>query len=50
MAIIDAKLTKPYRLYSEYIILPRKEVDAGAQAWCITTEQVVETLKYVLKA
>ncbi len=44
-------LAKPYiTLHGEDIIHPLKEVDAGAQAWCMTTEQVVETLKYVLKA
>ncbi len=44
-------LAKPYiTLHAEDIVHPLKEVDAGAQAWCTTTEQVVETLKYVLKA
>ncbi|MFU1517109.1 YtoQ family protein [Vreelandella alkaliphila] len=28
---------------------PLKEVDAQDQAWCTTTDQVVETLRYVLK-
>ncbi|WP_447528439.1 YtoQ family protein [Vreelandella sp. TE19] len=43
-------LAKPYiTLHAEDIVHPLKEVDAGAQAWCTTTEQVVETLKYVLK-
>ncbi|WP_425348143.1 YtoQ family protein [Vreelandella boliviensis] len=29
---------------------PLKAGDAKAQAWCTTTDQVVETLRYVLKA
>lgn len=46
-----AALAKPYiTLHSEDIVHPLKEVDAGAQAWCTTTDQVVETLRYVLKA
>ncbi len=44
-----AALAKPYiTLHSEDIVHPLKEVDA--QAWCTTTDQVVETLRYVLKA
>ncbi|OFS26497.1 YtoQ family protein [Brevibacterium sp. HMSC07C04] len=46
-----AGLGKPYiTLHDADIIHPLKEVDADAQAWCETTEQVVETLSYVLKA
>ena len=37
-------------LHAEDIVHPLKEVDAEAQAWCTTTDQVVETLRYVLKA
>ena len=43
-----AALGKPYvTLHDEDIIHPLKEVDAEAQAWCTTTDQVVETLRYV---
>lgn len=46
-----AALGKPYvTLHDADIVHPLKEVDAEAQAWCTTTDQVVETLKYVLKA
>ncbi len=42
-------LSKHYiTLHDEALIHPLKEVDAGAQAWCTSTEQVVETLRYVL--
>lgn len=45
-----AALGKPYiTLHAEDIIHPLKEVDAGALAWTTTTEQVVETLAYVLR-
>lgn len=45
-----AALGKPYvTLHDADIIHPLKEVDADAQAWCTTTDQVVETLRYVLK-
>lgn len=45
-----AALGKPYvTLHDEDIVHPLKEVDAEAQAWCTTTEQVVETLRYVLR-
>src|SRR5699024_5678137 len=45
-----AALGKPYvTLHDADIIHPLKEVDAEAQAWCTTTDQVVETLSYVLK-
>lgn len=45
-----AALDKPYiTLHAEDIIHPLKEVDAGALAWATTTEQVVETLAYVLR-
>lgn len=44
-----AALGKPYvTLHDEDNVHPLKEVDAEAQAWCTTTEQVVETLRYVL--
>ena len=46
-----AALGKSYvTLHDADLIHPLKEVDAAAQGWCKTTEQVVETLKYVLKA
>ncbi|MBA4741967.1 MAG: YtoQ family protein [Azoarcus sp.] len=46
-----AALGKPYvTLHAEDIIHPLKEVDAGAQAWATTTDQVVDILDYVLKA
>ena len=46
-----AALGKPYiTLHDEDIVHPLKEVDAEAQAWCTTTDQVVQTLRYVLKA
>src|SRR5699024_10435624 len=46
-----AALGKPYvTLHDEDIVHPLKEVDAEAQAWCTTADQVVETLRYVLKA
>lgn len=43
-----AALDKPYiTLHSEDLVHPLKEVDAVAQAWTTTPEQVVEILKYV---
>src|SRR5699024_11268561 len=46
-----AALGKLYMtLHDADIVHPLKEVDAEAQAWCTTTEQVVETLRYVLEA
>lgn len=46
-----AALGKPYiTLHDESIVHPLKEVDAQALAWATTTDQVVETLHYVLKA
>ena len=46
-----AALGKPYvTLHDEDIVHPLKEVDAEAQAWCTTTDQVVEILRYVLLA
>lgn len=46
-----AALGKPYiTLHDESIIHPLKEVNAQALAWATTTDQVVETLRYVLKA
>ena len=45
-----AALGKPYiTLHSEELIHPLKEVNAAAQAWATTVEQVVETLKYLSK-
>lgn len=41
--------TPSLTLHDEDLVHPLKEVDAGAQAWCTTTEQVVETLRYVLR-
>jgi len=44
-------LGTPYiTLHDADLIHPLKEVDAEAKAWCTTTDQVVETLRYVLKA
>lgn len=44
-----AALGKPYvTLHDEDIVHPLKEVDAEAQAWCTTTDQVVEILRYVM--
>ncbi|MBC8259395.1 MAG: YtoQ family protein [SAR324 cluster bacterium] len=46
-----AALGKPYvTLHSEDIIHPLKEVDAAAMAWTTSTAQIVEILKYVIKA
>ena len=46
-----AALGKSYvTLHDADLIHPLKEVDAAAQGWCKTTDQVVETLRYVLKA
>jgi YtoQ family protein len=46
-----AALGKPYiTLHDADIVHPLKEVDADAQAWCTTTDQVVQTLTYVLTA
>ncbi len=46
-----AALGKPYvTLHGEEIVHPLKEVDAEAMAWCTTTDQVVDILRYVLKA
>ena len=46
-----AALGTPYiTLHDADLIHPLKEVDAEAKAWCTTTDQVVETLRYVLKA
>lgn len=46
-----AALGKPYMtLHSEEIVHPLKEVDAEAQAWCTTTDQVVKILRHVLEA
>jgi len=45
-----AALNKPYiTLHSEELIHPLKEVDAAAQAWATSVEQVIETLKYLSK-
>jgi YtoQ family protein len=46
-----AALGTPYvTLHDADLIHPLKEVDAETQAWCTTTDQVVETLRYVLDA
>ena len=46
-----AALGKPYiTLHGDSIIHPLKEVDAAAMAWAQTPEQVVELLKYVVRA
>ena len=46
-----ASLGKPYvTLHDADIVHALMEVDAGAQAWCTTIDQVVETLRYVLRA
>jgi YtoQ family protein len=46
-----AAIGKPYiTLHDEDIVHALKEVDAGAMAWAKTPEQVVELLKYVMKA
>ena len=46
-----AALGKPYvTLHAEDIIHPLKEVDASAQAWATSPEQIVEILRYTLKA
>src|SRR5690625_4222765 len=43
-----APLCKPYEtLHHEDLVHPRKEVDAGPQGRCKTTDQVVKTPKYV---
>ncbi|GAM76236.1 hypothetical protein JCM19241_534 [Vibrio ishigakensis] len=44
-----AALGKPYiTLHDEAIVHPLKEVDASAQAWVTTPQQVVEILEYLL--
>ncbi|GAM58871.1 hypothetical protein JCM19232_1107 [Vibrio ishigakensis] len=44
-----AALGKPYiTLHDEAIVHPLKEVDASAQAWATTPQQVVEILEYLL--
>ena len=46
-----ADLGTPFvTLHDPDIVHPLKEVDAAAQAWCTTTDQVVEILRYVLTA
>jgi len=46
-----AALGKPYiTLHDEDIVHALKEVDAPALAWATTTGQVVEILKYVIRA
>ena len=48
---VCAALGIPYiTLHAEDIIHPLKEVDATAMSWATTTQQVVETLKYVTQA
>ncbi len=44
-----AALGKPYiTLHDDSIVHPLKEVDASADAWANTPEQVVEILRYVI--
>ena len=46
-----AALGKPYiTLHDEDIIHPLKEVDSSAYAWATSPSQVVELLKYVIRA
>ncbi len=46
-----AALGKPYiTLHDEDIIHPLKEVDASALAWAATPSQVVDLLRYVIRA
>ncbi len=46
-----AALGKPYiTLHDEDIIHPLKEVDSSALAWATSPSQVVELLKYVIRA
>ncbi len=46
-----AALGKPYiTLHDEEIIHPLKEVDASALAWATTPSQVVDLLRYVIRA
>ena len=41
----------PYiTLHAEDIVHPLKEVDAAAMSWSTTTQQIVETLKYITQA
>ncbi len=48
---ICAALGTPYiTLHDEGIIHPLKEVDAAAQGWAQTPDQVVEILRYVIAA
>jgi YtoQ family protein len=43
-----AALNKPYiTLHDEALIHPLKEVDASAQAWTTSVQQVITTLKYI---
>jgi len=45
-----AAISTPYiSLHADDIVHPLKEVDAAALAWATTTEQVIETLKYVCR-
>jgi YtoQ family protein len=45
-----AALGTPYiTLHGENIIHPLKEVDAAAMAWATTTEQVIESIAYLLR-
>lgn len=45
-----AALDIPYiTLHDEDIVHPLKEVDASANAWAITPEQVVEIFRYILR-
>lgn len=45
-----AAMGKPYiTLHAEDIVHALKEVDAAALAWATTTQQVIQTLKYVVR-
>ena len=45
-----AALGKPYiTLHDEALIHPLKEVDASAQAWAVSPEQVVEIIAYTIE-
>lgn len=45
-----AALGKPYiTLHADDIVHPLKEVDASAQAWATTPEQIIDILKYTVK-
>lgn len=46
-----AALDKPYiTLHGEKLVHPLKEVDASAQAWAESPEQIIEILEYLLNS